>query len=152
MYDTTFAYHHHTSQNRVAKVSTRCICHQLPINELVEYRLEEKAAKKELDKKGSLRRKMIENCQKKKNELQNTEEKIEVTLLGHGNSLQDCISPSDPLHSLPPCCGGGLVQDRNRFRVPPPHVTLHCDHGFQSVHLSSTVKKSGLDVKGMIPC
>ena len=35
MYDKTFAHHHHTSQNRVAKVSTRCICHQLPMNELV---------------------------------------------------------------------------------------------------------------------
>lgn len=89
---------------------------------------------------------------KEKNELQNIEEKIEVTLLGHGNSLQDCISSSDPLHSLPPCCGGGLVQVRDRFRVPPPHVTLHCDHAFQSVHLPSTVKKSGVDVKGMIPC
>ena len=34
---------------RVAKVSTRCICRQPPINEFVYCRLEEKAAKTELD-------------------------------------------------------------------------------------------------------
>lgn len=113
--------------------------------------------RREGSKKGTWQKKEVyvvkrSRIVKKKNELQNIEEKIEVTLLGHGNSLQDCISSSDPLHSLPPCCGGGLVQVRDRFRVPPPHVTLHCDHAFQSVHLPSTVKKSGVDVKGMNPC
>ena len=44
------------------------------------------------------------------------------------------------------------MQVRDRFRVPPPHVALHCDHAFQSVHLPSTMKKSGVDVKGMIAC
>lgn len=62
-------------------------------------------------------------------------------LLGHGSALQERTWSFSPLHSLPPCCGGGLVQDRVRPWVPPPHVTLHCAQAFQSLHLPSTVKE-----------
>ena len=68
-------------------------------------------------------------------------QKTKSYLLGHGKSLQDRSSSLSPLQSSPPCFGGGLVQDRDRLCVPPPHVTLHCDQAFQLVHLPSTSTK-----------
>ena len=74
------------------------------------------------------------------------------TLLGQGRLLQACTSTSAPLHLLPPCRGGGLLHVRDRLCVPPPHVTSHCDHSFQSVQLPSTMKKSGVVIKTWTRC
>jgi len=44
----------------------------------------------------------------------------------HASDITSC-----PVQSAPPCCGAGLVHDRYRSWVPPPHVTehlLHTDH------------------------
>ena len=39
--------------------------------------------------------------------------------------LHSRILSLSPVHGFPPWATGGLVQVRERFCFPPPHVTLH---------------------------
>lgn len=64
-----------------------------------------------------------------------------MSLLGHGSSLQDWTSLLSPAHSRPPFRGGGLVQVRDLFCVPPPHVTLHSSQAPHAVQFPFTVEE-----------
>ena len=61
-------------------------------------------------------------------------------LPGQGSSLHERSIFSFPVHSFPPCAGGGLVQVRDRLWVPTPHVSEHVSQSPQSVQLPSTLK------------
>ena len=59
---------------------------------------------------------------------------------GHFCSLHLLSSSLSPLQSLPPGPGGGLLQLRVLFWVPPPHVLLQLLQRVQSPQLPSTTK------------
>lgn len=66
--------------------------------------------------------------------------KRKTILPGQGLTLQFPVSSLGPLQSNPPLAGGGLVQDLNRVRFPPPHVTLQEPQLSHSLHEPFTVR------------
>ena len=63
-----------------------------------------------------------------------------VSLPGQNTSLlQSCVISFRPTQGLPPWAAGGLVHERERVWVPPPHDTLHLLQFPQVVQPPSTV-------------
>ena len=71
---------------------------------------------------------------------------------GHFCSLHLLSSSLSPLQSLPPGPGGGLLQLRVLFWVPPPHVLLQLLQRVQSLQFPSTTKNVWIfmDTRAMI--
>ena len=63
-----------------------------------------------------------------------------VTKLGHVPRLQVDVTMTGPSQSLPPFCGAGFVQDRDRVKRPVPQVTEQ-DPVTQGVKPPSTTGK-----------
>ena len=61
-----------------------------------------------------------------------------IILLGQGCVLHSRDRSLSPLHSLPPCAGGGFVHVRELVCDPPPQDFEHLPHWFQTVHPPST--------------
>ena len=61
-----------------------------------------------------------------------------IILLGQGCVLHSRDRSVSPLHSLPPCAGGGFVHVRELVCDPPPQDFEHLPHWFQTVHPPST--------------
>ena len=64
-------------------------------------------------------------------------------LLGQGRRLQEVVWPVAPVQGAPPCCGRGLVHDRDRDHDPSSHVVLHVPHAVHAVNLPSTARREG---------
>ena len=57
-----------------------------------------------------------------------------------------------PVHSRPPFSGGGLVQVRLRYCVPPPQLSLHSVQLLQEAHWPSTEDEIDISLSVYVSC
>lgn len=64
---------------------------------------------------------------------------VKIHLLGQFCLLHEAVSKEFPTHVNPPSDGGGLVQNRNRTLIPPPHDLSQDVYWPQALHAPSTL-------------